>query len=149
MIAFPCTAGTAQARPRTARYNALSAANKEGEPRMKRYEPRPGIVHTKICGIHVLIPSREAFGQCATIQRLPILWAITWDAICDPSIFDRALQIHRVLTKKPDEEILRQIDRFCMALCEKGFLIERPDESAAASGSPDARPEKTGQEEQP
>ena len=115
---------------------------------MKRYKPRPGVVHTQICGVHVLIPSREAYPDCAQIQRLPMLWVIIWDVLCGKTDLEKAMQIHRILTKRPDEEIMERIDRFCSVLCEKGFLIEEPDESEAPS-EPDARTTRTEQEELP
>ena len=100
---------------------------------MKQYIPRPGIVRTKICGVHVLIPSREAFAHCSTIQRLPLLWAATWDGLANGKTLEETVQFHRILTKKSEEEILQRLETFYAALCEKGFLIEVPDSEAEVS----------------
>lgn len=97
------------------------------------YQPRPGIVKTKICGVWVLIPSREAFDHCRTIQRLPLLWAATWDAICQGTPMEKSVEVHQILTKKTPEETRARIEAFCQELCKKGFLMEVPEEPAAGS----------------
>lgn len=89
-----------------------------------KYQPRPGVVLTKLCDMNVLIPSRAAYGACRTIKRLPALWAITWEQLEREDAEERILAIHRILTRKPDEEIRKTVDEFLQDLADKGFLIE-------------------------
>ena len=92
------------------------------------YKPRKGIVKTAICGVQVLIPSREAFGSCSTIQRLPNFWAMTWEALSNGVPMERIAAIHCEVTKKPKEDVCANLERFCRDLCRKGFLVEVPEE---------------------
>ena len=95
------------------------------------YRPRPGVILTKICDFNVLIPSRAAYPACATIRALPMLWAITWELLEKDETEDRILQVHRILTKKSDEEIRDRLESFCRELCGAGFLIEGPKEKTS------------------
>lgn len=89
-----------------------------------KYQPRPGVVLTKLCDMNVLIPSRAAYGACRTIKRLPAIWAITWEQLGREDAEERILTIHRILTRKPDVEIRTSVDAFLRDLADKGFLIE-------------------------
>ena len=89
-----------------------------------QYKPRPGIVPAKICGLHVLIPTRAAYDHCKSIIRLPKLWAITYDMITKEEPEENMIRLHKILTKKPEEEIKRRIDHFCEELAKNGFLIK-------------------------
>ena len=88
------------------------------------YKPRPGIVQTKICGVHVLIPTREAYEYCKAILRLPMLWAMTFELLEKGEADENIIRLHKILTKKPEEEICSRIERFCEELSDKGFLIK-------------------------
>ena len=112
----------------------LYAIFNKGGSQMKQYKPRPGIVRTTICGVHVLIPTREVYDHCNTIQLLPLLWAYTWDGLVNGKTLEETLQFHRILTKRSDEEILQRLEKFYSALCEKGFLIERSDDPLPLAG---------------
>ncbi len=104
--------------------NAQSApfCPKAGET--MNYQQRPGIVLTKLCDMHVLIPSRAAYDACRTIRPLTKLWAITWEQLGREDAEERIMTIHRILTRKPDEEIRANLDAFLRDLASKGFLIE-------------------------
>ncbi|MBQ2597952.1 MAG: hypothetical protein II581_08605 [Oscillospiraceae bacterium] len=96
-----------------------------------KYQPRPGIVKTQICGRTVLIPARQAFDACRTVQILPMLWAGTWNAICKGCSREEILTAHRILVKnKTEEERAAQLDKFLQSMCDKGFLIAEPEETA-------------------
>ena len=103
-----------------------------------KYTATPGIVVTKICGQTVLIPTREAYDRCKTVQVLPLLWASTYKSIANGGSLDTILTAHRIFKrKKTDEEILAEIEDFCEMLCTKGFLIRVEDEhSESAPVSP-------------
>ena len=103
---------------------------------MKQYSPRPGIVRTKICGVYVLIPSREAFDACSSIQQLPMLWAATWDGLVNGRTLEETVNFHRILTKKTDEEILRNLETFYDGLAQKGFLIVKEEEKETEPAAP-------------
>lgn len=95
-----------------------------------KYQPRPGVVLTKICDLNVLIPSRAAYGDCRTIKRLPALWAITWEQLGREDAEERIMTVHRILTRKPDEEIRANLDAFLRDLASKGFLIEQNEKDS-------------------
>lgn len=95
------------------------------------YKPRPGIVKTKLCGMNVLIPLREASACCASIQKLPMLWSATWDAFCRGSSIERSIPVHMLLTKKSEEECRRDLEQFCQTMVERGFFIEVPDDDGS------------------
>ncbi len=105
---------------------------------MKQYKPRPGIVHTKICGVHVLIPGREASAYCSSIQHLPLLWAVTWDGLVCGKTLEETVYLHKVLTKKPEDVVLGRLAQFYDSLCQKGFLIELPDDPGVDPEDPTA-----------
>ena len=92
-----------------------------------KYVPHPGIVMTKICDVHVLIPSRAAYPACSGIQKLSPLWAATWAVMSMPDAEDRIMTIHRIMTKKDDESIKNSLEQFCQELWERGFLINNPN----------------------
>lgn len=94
-----------------------------------KYRPRDGIVTTKICDMMVLIPSRAASEYCNTIQPLPLLWYLTWQAIIENKPFEILLKAHKILTKRTDDDIIERINKFCDSLCQKGFLEEIPEET--------------------
>ena len=92
------------------------------------YKPRPGIVQTKICGQHVLIPSRTAYADCREILCLPMLWAATFSLLRGEDPEEKILKAHKLLTKRSDEEIRTSVEKFCENLAGKGFLIRVEDE---------------------
>ena len=96
--------------------------------KMKNYKPYPGIVHTKICGVHVLIPTREAYSHCDTIQKLPLIWAMTWNGLVRGKTLEETVEVHRILTRKSKEEILQQLEYFYELLLDKGFLMVVADD---------------------
>ena len=93
-----------------------------------KYVPRPGIVKVRLCGMNVLIPTREASAYCKTLQPLPMLWNATWDAFCKGSTIEKSVPVHVLITKKSPEECRSRLELFCKAMVEKGFFIEVPDE---------------------
>ena len=90
------------------------------------YKPRPGVVLTQICGVSLLIPTRAAYQDCPSIHRLSLLWAATWG----------------LLTKKTDDEIRARLDKFCLEMYEKGYMIaeEEPVSAPEAGDAPAAPP---------
>ncbi len=96
------------------------------------YKPRPGIVKTKLCGMNVLIPQREASAYCTTIQQLPMLWAATWDAFCKGASIESSIPVHVAFTKKSPEECRVKLEQFCRTMVERGFMVEVPEEEPDA-----------------
>ena len=92
------------------------------------YKPRPGILFTKICNTHVLIPNREAQQACPKIIRLPLLWAATWEALAKNKPMEDIYHFHQILTRKPDEEIQQRVNGFLEQLCKQGFLIREEED---------------------
>lgn len=88
-----------------------------------KYQKRPGVVHTTICGVHVLIPSREASAYCPRLMKLPVLWAATWDLIGVEDEDEKILYVQRAFTRAPDEKIRTSVEQFCSAMAERGYLI--------------------------
>ena len=93
-----------------------------------RYEPRPGIVLTKLCGMRVLIPSRAASAYCTTIRPLPMLWAAVWELLGQEDADEKIMRLYRILTKKPDQKIREELDQLLGSLYEQGFLIEKEEQ---------------------
>ena len=96
------------------------------------YRPRPGVVSTKISGMHVLIPSRKAYAHCRSIRRLPMLWALTWELLERENAEEKIMQLHRLLTKKSDGEIENNLRAFYAKMYEDGYLIRTDDEEVKA-----------------
>ena len=93
-----------------------------------RYQIRPGIVRTQICGAYYLIPTRKAADDCPSIMRLSIFTASAWELLEK----DREQDIYRVyeiLTKKTAEESRAHVDKLLADLCARGYLIEAEDDA--------------------
>ena len=99
------------------------------------YLPRPGIVTAQLCGMNVLIPSRQASAYCSTIVPLTFLGTIIWAGIEKDYPIEKVLEIYRMFSKKPDEELIEKIEDFCQKLQKKGFVIPKEDPSAEVSSS--------------
>ena len=95
-----------------------------------KYKAREGVVLTKLCGMSVLIPTRTAFEHCRTLQRLPLIWAVTWEALEKGKPLDETVKVHEILTRKPREEVLARINQFYELLANKGFVIRCDDEDS-------------------
>ena len=98
---------------------------------MEHYKTRPGVVLMFICKQPVLIPSRAASQYCRLIHPLSYLWAATWDAIDRGKPLADIIRFHTILTRKPEEEILANLERFCAEMTEKGFMIRVPEDAEA------------------
>ena len=109
------------------------------------YKPRPGIVKVKICGMNVLVPTREAAAYCTTLQVLPTLWSATWEAFGRGTTIDKAVPVFEMLTKRPPEQCRERLERFCRVMVERGFFLEVPEEAEEAAepaeGTTDESPE--------
>ncbi len=92
-----------------------------------KYMQRPGIVLTRICNYFVLIPTRAAFSECSTVRQLSFLWAATWKLLSKDNSDEDIMQVHRILTKRSDEEIRDRLERFYKEMYEAGFLIQTDD----------------------
>lgn len=88
------------------------------------YRPRPGIVKTKLCGMQVLIPCREASSWCTSIQRLPLIWSVAWESFSQGVTVEKFIPIYAAFTKKPPEECRENVELFCRTMVERGFMIE-------------------------
>ena len=93
------------------------------------YRPRPGIVKTKLCGMQVLIPQREASAFCDSIKRLPLIWSVAWEAFSNGVSVENFLPIYQAFMKKSPEESRQNVELFCKSMVEHGFLIEVPEDS--------------------
>ncbi len=87
------------------------------------YVPAPGIVRTTLCGMNVLIPTRQAFESCHTIFRLTLIGAIIWTGIEKNYPMEKVLEAYRIFSKKSDEELTAKVEEFCQALCRRGFAL--------------------------
>lgn len=103
-----------------------------------KYRVREGIIMTKLCGVSVLIPTREAFDHCHTIQRLPLLWAATWEGLVKGKTLEETIRVHEILTKKPREEVIYRLEQFYEELADKGFLVRCPEDDSVSDGSDSA-----------
>lgn len=92
----------------------------------------------KLCGMNVLIPQREASAFCSSIQRLPFLWAATWDAFSRGTTIEKSVPVHVMLTKKTPEECRADLEKFCRTMVERGFMIEVPDDQPDPGTAPEA-----------
>lgn len=93
-----------------------------------KYQYRPGIVRTHICGECLLIPTREASEACPEIIRLPLLGAAVLEVIEKGKDLSVITGAFRKLTGKPAADIDRRISEFLEDLCEKGYLIRTGDD---------------------
>lgn len=89
------------------------------------YKPRPGIILVQLCGMNVLIPSRAANAYCTTILPLTLIGSIIWTGIEKDYSIEKILEVYRIFSKKPDEELIAKIDEFCQKLQKRGFVIPK------------------------
>ncbi len=92
------------------------------------YKYRQGIVRVRICGEHLLIPTREASEQCPEIIRLPLLSAAVLEEIekgRDLSIISGMFQ---KLTGKTADDIDNRIEATLEDLCDRGYLMQVGDD---------------------
>lgn len=95
---------------------------------LMNYKPRPGIVKVKLCGMNVLVPSREASAYCTSLYPLSTLWNATWEAFGRGTTIEKVVPVHALLTKKSPEECREKLEQFCRTMVEKGFFLEVSDE---------------------
>jgi hypothetical protein len=95
---------------------------------MKQYKVRPGIVKTEICGVRLLVPTRQASEACPGVLRLSMMTDFAWTLLCnteDPGeAVEKIRKVVALLSKAPDDVVIERVDRLLSGLCEKGFLIE-------------------------
>ncbi len=91
-----------------------------------RYQIRPGIVRTQICGAYYLIPTRKAAEDCPSIMRLSIFTASIWE-LMEKEREQDIYRLYEVLTKKTAEESKEYVEKQLADLCAKGYLIEVED----------------------
>lgn len=87
------------------------------------YKTRPGVVLVSICKMPVLVPTRTAYAACKQIQAIPYDWAMIWENLRSGKSFDNIIRFKKVLSKKPEEEICRELEDACKQMCALGFLI--------------------------
>ena len=94
-----------------------------------KYKPRPGIVMTKICGTHFLIPTRPASVYCPHVLRLSFLTTVCWEMLAHEKSMEEIYNIYRILSRRTPEESQDRVDRLFSDLYSKGFLISAEDAS--------------------
>lgn len=102
-----------------------------------RYQARPGVVLTKLCGLRVLIPSRAASAYCSTIRPLPLLHAAVWELLGQDDADEKIMKLYRILTKKPDSEIREELNKLYKSLYEQGFLVETEEQDPELPNTPE------------
>ena len=107
------------------------------------YKPRHGIVKVKLCGMNVLVPTREASAYCTTIQMLPTLWNATWEAFGRGTTIEKSVNVHVMLTKRTPEECRQRIEAFCKSMVEKGFFVEVLDEETESEAEQNCPPDQS------
>ena len=98
---------------------------------MKQYKIRPGIVKAEICGVSLLVPKREAFEACQSVLRLNMMTSFTWSILekNDPKEGpEKVRKMISLLAKTSEEEAEPRAEKVLQSLCERGFLIELPEE---------------------
>lgn len=88
------------------------------------YKPRPGVALVSICNMPVLIPTRVAYDQCNRIQKIPVMWAILWEALSKDQPIKNVIKANMVLSKKPEAEVRKNLEEICEALYKQGFMIK-------------------------
>lgn len=100
-----------------------------------KYQLRPGVTRVSVCGVMLLVPTRQAYPACSTIFKLPLFWAMIWDLIEKGKSPEDAAKIFSILNKKPEAENLERIHTICETLAEKGYLIRSSDDDAESAES--------------
>ena len=95
---------------------------------MKLYKIRPGIVKTEICGVRLLVPTREASKECPHVLRLNMVHDFAWSILSraeDPAEgLANVRKMVALLSKAPDDVVVEKVGQLLSGLCEAGFLIE-------------------------
>lgn len=91
------------------------------------YKIRHGIIRTKICGVQMLVPTREASEKCPNVMQLSLISSIVWETIEKNMPMEKAHQACKILLRKSDEEVDARIKTIIDHFCEKGFLVIEGD----------------------
>ena len=93
------------------------------------YEPRPGVYMAEICGVYLLIPTREASAYCPGPSRLSLLGIAMWNLLSQGKPLDKLYRAWLILHKSDDEAAARQaVDAMLEKFCDAGFIILVEDE---------------------
>ena len=93
-----------------------------------RYKPRPGVVLTKICGVHLLVPTREASVECPNISRLSLLGIAAWDVVTNNRSIQDLYRMQQILSRTDEASAKEYVDAFLQKMCDNGFLIQVDDD---------------------
>ena len=91
---------------------------------MRRYTIRKGIVLTRVCDTHLLVPSREASEECKGIQRIPFFEVIIWKQLEKGKTYDEILDLTSKFMLCSPEEARPKLDMILDKLVSRGFLIK-------------------------
>lgn len=98
------------------------------------YKTRPGITRVKVCGVHLLVPTRSASAECPHVMRISALGCLLYRLLEDEKSMQDVYMVYSAFTQKPVEEVEKDVGGFLHMLCENGFLIEVPDEEETNDG---------------
>jgi len=87
------------------------------------YKPREGIVKVRVCGVHLLVPTRRASEECPNIATLSLIEAIFWSQLQMGKTMEESCRFYAGLTFKPMDEAREFVEGFFERLAEKGFVI--------------------------
>ena len=56
------------------------------------------------------------------------MWAMLWESLSKGKPLDSVVKVNCIISKKPEEEIRKNLESVCQTLCEKGFMLAIPEE---------------------
>lgn len=89
---------------------------------------KPGVVSVKICGVRLLIPTREASESGSKPLQLNLITGGVWDCYDKGRSVSEVKKALGILIKKPEQEIDAIWDRIVNGLIENGCLITEEEE---------------------
>lgn len=93
-----------------------------------RYIARTGVARVEICGCFLLIPDRKASEYCEGVVPVKFLGAAVWGMLSNGKPIEDIYTFYRIMTRKEEDDVRRDVDAYLSSLCEKGYLIPVEDE---------------------
>ena len=97
---------------------------------MMKYETRPGVVLTSICGEYLLVGTKEAREHCPYFSQISESAAFLWKQLqsgADLESLERAvLQEYEIEDPAQARELIRE---FVEQMWERGYLLRKGDDN--------------------
>ena len=92
------------------------------------YSCRPGLVLTKICGLWLIIPTREAYEYCPEAVRMSLPAVFVWGLLQKHAPREKMLRVLQILTHKEDEEVSEMLQSMLDSFLSRNMILAVEEE---------------------